>query len=115
MGETEYHQFREGQIVHIVTQRVDVGPGWVQEMDNYFGMEAKIVNVFESGELFELDIDGGQFRWCPEMFQEYIGYILEKPILENPMPDDTIIDSVVHSILGGFVIGAKSICERWKK
>lgn len=97
MGETEYNQFREGQIVHIVTQRVDTGPGWAQGMDAYFGMDAQIVNAFESGDRFELDIDGGQFLWCPEMFQEYIGYILEEPI-----PDNAETDTVVQSILGEF-------------
>lgn len=97
MGETEYNQFREGQIVHIVTQRVDTYPGWVPEMDNYFGMMAKIVNAFAPGDRFELDIDGGQFLWSPEMFQEYIGYILEEPI-----PDNAETGTIVQSILGEF-------------
>ena len=97
MGETEYNQFREGQIVHIVTQSVDTGPGWAQEMDAYFGMEAQIVDVYESGDRFELDIDSGRFIWYPEMFQEYIGYILEEPI-----PDNAETGTVVQSILGEF-------------
>lgn len=92
MGETEYNQFREGQIVHIVTQSVDTGPGWAQEMDAYFGMEAQIVDVYGSGDRFELDIDSGQFIWCPEMFQEYIGYILEDAFASALM--DSLFDGL---------------------
>ena len=84
----------ERQVVHIVTERVEVDPGWAPDMDQYFGMEARISYFDPEEGWVRLDIDDGQFWWSREMFQEYYD--------RGPIPDDAEVASVVESLLGEF-------------
>lgn len=92
MDESTDREFREGQVVHIVTERVKIGPGWASDMDHYFGMEARITYIDDIEGWANIDIDDGQFWWGREMFQEYYDH--------EPIPDDAEVASVVESILG---------------
>lgn len=87
-------ELHEGQVVHIVTERVEVYPGWASDMDRYFGMEARITYVDEEEGWARLDIDDGDFWWSDEMFQEYYDH--------GPIPEDEEAASIVESLLGEF-------------
>lgn len=84
----------EGQVVHIVTERVEVGPGWASDMGQYFGKEAKITYVDDEKGWAKLDIDDIGFWWSREMFQEYYD--------RGPEPDVEEAASIVESLLGEF-------------
>lgn len=94
MDESTDREFREGQVVHIVTERVRIGPGWVPMMDHYFGREARITYIDDIRGWVNIDIDDGQFWWGREMFQEYYDH--------GPILEDAEVASVVESILGEF-------------
>lgn len=95
MDEAQSMEFREGQIVHIVSDSVDVGPGWAPSMYNFCGREAKIVCCYK--EWFKLDIDDKKFWWSPEMFQEYYG-----SYSQEPDSSDAEIDLIISDILSQF-------------
>lgn len=94
MDESTDQEFREGQVVHIVTERVEVDPGWVSDMDRYFGMEARITYIDDVKGWASIDIDNGSFLWSFAMFQEYYDH--------GPIPEDAEVASVVESLLGEF-------------
>lgn len=87
-------ELHEGQVVHIVTERVEVDPGWVSDMDQYFGMEARVAYLHDEEEWARLDIDDGNFWWSGEMFQEHYDH--------GPIPDEAEAASIVESLLGEF-------------
>lgn len=84
----------EGQVVHIVTERVKADPGWAFDMDHYFGMEARITYIDDIEGWANIDIDDGQFWWSREMFQEYYD--------RGSEPDVEEAASIVESLLGEF-------------
>ena len=83
----------EGQVVHIVTKRVNVTPGWTPAMDRYLGMEARITRI-DDNQWVQIDIDGESFWWIDKMFQEYYD--------NGPVMDDEEVASIVESLLGEF-------------
>lgn len=90
-------EFHEWQVVHIVTERVEVSPGWASAMDQYFGMEARITHISEDEDWVQLDIDDGNFWWSYEMFQEFYAPYTSASDLE-----DAEIASITESLLGEF-------------
>lgn len=97
MGEMNIQEFRVGEIVHIVTDPVRKGPGWAAAMNRYLGSEAEITHPASKEGWYRLNVDGGHFWWCREMFQEFYG-----PYTPEPDLDEAEIDSVVESLLGEF-------------
>lgn len=84
-------EFRVGQVVHIATERVDDCWEWLPDMDRYFGAEARITYIDELEDLVKIDIDDGKFWWSYDMFQEYVGYIL----------DDAFASALMDSLFDG--------------
>lgn len=97
MGEMNIPEFRVGEIVHIVTEPVRKGPGWTPSMNRYLGLEAEITHPANKDGWYRLDVDGGQFWWCREMFQEFYG-----PYNQESDLDEAEIDSVVESLFREF-------------
>ena len=93
-------EFQQGDIVHIVQNPVDTGPGWVNRMDKYCGTEAEIDEVYRYDEnrapYYVLRINGRVtcFYWCAEMFQEFYGtYAPESE-------EESLIDVDLQSLFG---------------
>ena len=97
-------EFREGQVVHVVTERVNKNPGWVYDMDQYFGMEARITHISEDEDWVRLDIDDGNFWWGYEMLQEFYG-----PYTSVSDREDAEIASIMESLLGEFKVHERNV------
>ena len=92
-------EFQQGDIVHIVQNPIDTGPGWVTEMNDYCGAEAEINKVYRTenrAPYYDLRINGNvpRFYWCAEMFQEFYGpYAPESE-------EESLIDVDLQSLFG---------------
>lgn len=100
-----YPTYTVGEVVHIVKTPMDgtiegteeCDAGWVDRMSFYCGKEAAIVeNPYANR--YVIDIDGGDFRWSPDCFQETYG-----PVVEDIYPDDEEIDSGMEQLLAGLI------------
>lgn len=92
-------EFQKGDVVHIVQNPVDTGPGWVRDMNEYCGAEARINKVYCADDYkpyYDLRINGSvtRFYWCAEMFQEFYGaYVPESE-------EESLIDVDLQSLFG---------------
>lgn len=59
-------KYKVGDKVRIKDYPVDVGPGWVEGMDEMLGEIVTIREVLRSG---EYEIEGSYYHWCDEMFE----------------------------------------------
>ena len=41
----------------------------VPEMYEYFGKEATIIRVWKQANVYDLDVDNGEFFWCDDWFE----------------------------------------------
>ena len=78
----EFPRYQVGQIVHIVRTPMDgwngkeeCESGWADRMSQYCGEEATIIDSSfdRRGDRYYLDIDGRDFVWSPDCFQESYG------------------------------------------
>lgn len=59
-------KYKVGDKVRIKDYPVDVGPGWVEGMNEMLGKIVTIREVLRSG---EYEIEGSYYHWCDEMFE----------------------------------------------
>lgn len=104
----EFPRYQVGQIVHIVRTPMDgwngkeeCEAGWGDRMSQYCGEEATIVDSSfdRRGDRYYLDIDGRDFVWSPDCFQESYG-----EYVDTPEPDATEIDAAMESLFEGFTL-----------
>lgn len=92
-------EFQKGDIVHIVQNPVNTGPGWVYEMNEYCGVECEIDRVYPHASCetrYQVCMNGNvlKFYWCAEMFQEFYGaYVPESE-------EESLIDVDLQSLFG---------------
>lgn len=60
-------KYKVGDKVRVKDYPVDVGPGWVEGMNEMLGKIVRIREVLPSG---GYEIEGSYYKWCDEMFDD---------------------------------------------
>lgn len=104
----EFPRYQVGQIVHIVRTPMDgwngkeeCEAGWADRMSQYCGEEATIIDSSfdRRGDRYYLDIDGRDFVWSPDCFQESYG-----EYVDTTEQDAAEIDAAMESLFEGFTL-----------
>ena len=102
----DYPRYKIGQIVHIVETPLDgehgvpeCEAGWADRMSQYCGEEATIIDsCFDRrGDRYYLDIDGRDFVWSPDCFQESYG-----EYVDTSDQDAAEIDAAMEALFSEF-------------
>lgn len=87
-----------GQIVRIVdTPNMDPKVGWLPDMDQYCGLEARITDVEYDG-MLRIDLDNGKWLWLDDCFQK-----LYDPVDDDFAQDDEEVATEMERLLNWLV------------